>query len=104
MSSIKIGGEERPLSGADSQWITQQINDRRRDGQSVCVVVVIKEMDIDVCLATPACGGGGGGGGGRRLTARETELVELWKRHGLNEADFAPGKVVAFVKQVLQRL
>ena len=102
MGSIRIGNAEKPLKDADPQWITQQINDRRRDGQNVCIVIVIRETDIDVCLATPTCGGGGGRG--RSLNMRESELVELWNRLGLNEADFAPGNVVAFVKQVLQKL
>lgn len=101
MSSIKIGDAEKPLSDADPQWITQQINGRRRDGLAVCVVVLIKSADVDICLTTPACGGGGGRG--RQLSAGETALIELWKRLGLNNADFAPGNVVAFVKQALQR-
>jgi hypothetical protein len=103
MSSIKIGREERLLRNAEPHWITHQINDRLRDGLVVCVVIIINEPDVDLCLATPACGRGGGGRT-RPLTAREIEIVALWTRHGLNEAEFAAGSVVAFVKQALQRI
>lgn len=100
MNTIKIGNEQRSLADADAQWITQQINGRRKDGMLVCVVVEITAGDIDVRFATPTCGGGGGGG--RPLTMREQEALDIWQRHHLNNENFSPGDVVAFVKQVLR--
>jgi hypothetical protein len=41
MIKIKIGEYERMLVEADEQWINQQINRRRSDGQSICVIVTI---------------------------------------------------------------
>ncbi len=102
MNSIKIGNEQRSLVDADAQWITQQINGRRKDGLVVCVLVEITAGDIDVCFATPTCGGRGGSG--RQLTAREQEALDLWRKHHLNDETFAAGDVVAFVKQVLPLL
>lgn len=100
MNSIKIGNEQRPLAEVDAQWITQQINGRRKDGMVVCVVVEITAGDIDVRFATPTCGGRGGGS--RHLTALEHQALDLWQQHHLNNEKFSPGDVVAFVRQVLR--
>lgn len=54
MSSIKIGNDLQPLD-VSPNWITQQIERRRRDGIAVCVEVRIKEADLDMSLATPGC-------------------------------------------------
>ena len=42
--------------------------------------------------------------GGRQPTNREQAVLDLWHKHKLNDADFSPGGVVAFVKQVSQFL
>lgn len=99
MSTIRIGTDERPLGQADPQWITQEIVGRRKDGLAVCVIVTIKTTDLNLNLATPACSRGGGGG--RPPTPREQAILDLWRKHGLDDADFSPGAVVAFVKQVV---
>ena len=102
MRTIKIGNDERLLSEADAQWITQEINGRRQNGSAVCVIVAIKTDGLDVRLSTPACGGAGGGG--RQPTNREQAVFDLWHKHKLNDSDFSPGGVIAFVKQVAQFL
>lgn len=99
MNTIKIGNEELPLRDADPQWITQQIVNRRKNGLEVCVLVSISGLDVDVTFATPACGGGGRG---KPLRPREQELLDLWVRHRLNEVDFSPGSVVAFVREAVR--
>ena len=101
MSTIAIGSETRPLEQADPEWITQQINRRRQEGASVCVRVQIKTSDLNIPFATPTCASSGGGGG-RPPTAREQGFLDLWIKHKLNEREFSPGNVVAFVKQVLR--
>lgn len=98
MSTIKIGSDERNLEDADPHWITQEIQTRRADGQSVCVIVTINTEELNLHLATPTCGSGGGGG--RPPTQREKAILDLWNERGLNQIDFSPGEVVAFVKQV----
>ena len=99
MNTIKIGNEELSLRSADAQWITQQIVNRRKSGVEVCVIVKISGVDVNVTFATPA---GGGGGRDGRLRPREQELLNLWIQHRLNEVDFPPGGVVAFVRQALR--
>lgn len=101
MSTIRIGTDERDLRDADPQWITQEIQGRRKDGQSVCVVIQIRTSDLSMTLATPGCGGGGGG---RLPNRREREVFDLWEELGLGEMGFDPGRVVAFVKRVSRYL
>jgi hypothetical protein len=102
MNTISIGNDSRPLEQADPEWITQQINGRRKDGLPVCVRVSIHTAELNLTYSTPTCASSGGGG--RPPTAREREILDLWGKHGLNELDFAPGNVVAFVRQVLRQL
>ena len=99
---VQIGGETRSVTEADESWITQQVNRRRREGQSVCLMVSIHTSGIDVNLATPACSGGGGGG--RMPNTKEREVIDLWAKLGLNSADFSGGNLVAFLKQLRRHL
>jgi len=98
MGTVTIGSDSRPLQDADSQWVTQEINGRRRDKQSVCVHVSVQDPPVSVVLGTPTCGGGGGGG--RSPNSEERRIFELWERHHLNTPDFTAGDLVAFLKQL----
>lgn len=100
MITIRIAEEERQLDSVDEQWINQQINRRRADGQAVCVRVTVHEDGLDMVLSTPNCTGGGGG---RPPRPQEKEVFDLWNQRGLNDADFTGGNLVAFLKQ-LKRL
>jgi len=97
--TVRIGTDERDMTrDIDEQWIHQQINRRRHDGELVCVRVSIRETDAQVVLATPSCGGAGGGG--RAPNATEREIIELWNKRGLNDSTFTGGSLVAFLKQL----
>jgi hypothetical protein len=97
--AVRIGTDERDMTrDIDEQWIHQQINSRRQDGEQVCVRVTIRETDAQVTLATPTCGGAGSGG--RAPNATEREMIELWSKRGLNELSFTGGNLVAFLKQL----
>ena len=98
MVTIQINNEKRDLSDADEQWINQQINRRRAAGETICVRIAIHEDNINVTLATPTCGGGGGGG--RPPNRRESAVLDLWAKRGLNDASFTGGNVVSFLKQL----
>jgi hypothetical protein len=98
MIKIQIGGEERELQNADEQWINQQINRRREEGQTVCVRVTVLEGDLDMVLATPTCKASGGGS--RPPRPGERKVFDLWKKRGLDKADFTGGDLVAFLKQL----
>lgn len=101
-ASIRIAGQSRDLLGVEPRWIVEQIERRRRDGQVVCVEVMIKNKSCDMRLSTPACVSPGGHG--RRPNCAEEEVFALWRKLGLNDAAYSPGSVVAFAKQVARML
>lgn len=98
MVRIQIGSEatERTLEDADPNWITQQINRRRREGVPICVRVYIEENGLNIRLSSSDCPGLGGGG--RPPTVDEREILERWRHFGLDGNDFAPGQLVAFLR------
>lgn len=97
MITVRIGNEERECP-VDPSWVNQQIKGRKESGSTPCVRVTIKSDGVDLALASKACGAGGVGG--RRATPREQEVLDLWKRHQLDQADFSGGNLVSFLKQV----
>ena len=98
MIKIRIVNDERELAYADEHWVNQQINQRRADGQSVCVRVIINEGDLNIVLSTPTCGASGGSS--RPPNHREKEVLGLWNQRRLNDVDFTGGNLVAFLKQL----
>lgn len=104
MINITIGNETRSYNDADEHWITQQITRRRQDRVPACATVRILQGDLDLNLVTPGCSSGGSGGGGRSLTHGEQKIVDLWLSRGLNDVNFAPGELVAFLKQLRRAL
>lgn len=98
MITIKIGAVERELENADPSWINQQINGLKRDGHTVCVVVKIREGAIQVTLATPTCALTGGAG--PPLNTAEQRIVDLWRKHHLDQLDIRGGFVVSFLNEL----
>lgn len=99
MVTVRIGDLEKSLEEAEPHWITQQINRRREDDiTSICVQVIIREGSVDMILSTPGCGGGGGRP--RQLRPEEREILDLWQKRHLNEDEFTPGNLVAFIQQL----
>lgn len=95
MITVKIDGDERPYESADPSWVRQHL--RQADGK-VCMVVRIDNPSVSVLLATPKCGMGGGGGGS--LTPRQSEIVEEWRKRGLNDEVVSLGNVMSFLNQL----
>lgn len=94
MVRVHINEEDQSLADVDHTWIRQQIDRRRADNIIVCVRFEIQAHDIDLCLATPTCQGLGGSG--RRLRPREEEIVDMWRKLGLNENGFASSEAAKF--------
>lgn len=97
MIRVSIADDERILQEASPDWISQQIERRRRDGLPVCVVVTINAGELSMRLSTPECGGGGGG---RAPTPEEAKILSLWGKRGLNQFGWQAGNVIAFLKQL----
>jgi hypothetical protein len=101
-SWIEIGPVRRDLPPVDEQWIVQQINGRRSDGQRVCIRVHIKNGDASVTFASAECGGARGRGGEPSLNSVEQALLDLWLHHGLNDPGFHVGPLIAFLKKAIR--
>ncbi len=52
---------------------------------------------LKIHLATPDCARSVGGF--REPTENEREVLDLWKKLGLDKPDFSPGNVVGFLKR-----
>ncbi len=97
MVILGIGSEQRPADRVDEEWINQQIDRRRADGQTVCVTVTVDQDGLNMVLSTPGCHAGGSG---RRPRAKEKEIFDLWNQAGLNDPQFSGANVVAFLKRL----
>ena len=95
MVTIQIGGNDRTLEDVSDDWIIQQINRRRRDGQNVCVKVVIYADEVNIEMATPGCIRERYPR--RRTTRDENNMFDLWDSLGLNDKNFKTENVVKFV-------
>jgi len=96
--TIEIGNAIKKLSDATEGWITQQIVNQRRLTGHVCVVISISGASLSLRLATPSCSPAPSGG--RRPTIDEDRVFRIWERNRLNTEDFAPGNLIAFLKQL----
>lgn len=94
--TLSVGTDSRPLDNWNESEIVQAINRRRHDGQVVCVRVHLTEACAAILLSTPHCAGGGGG---RAPNECERRLFDLWNKHHLDRANYAPGDVISFLKQ-----
>lgn len=98
MIKIEINGTERYMEDAGEGWVNEQVNRRRRDNQPICVRVwVEKKPEVDLVFSTPDCPPSGAGT--RHLTRRENEIIQLWRKRGLNESDFTGGNLWSFLRQ-----
>lgn len=98
MVRVQIGENERKLDEASPQWINEQINRRRADGNPICVRVLIDTPSVNLALATADCPGGGGGS--RPPNGQEKEVLDVWEKLHLNSSDFTGGNLIAFLRQL----
>ncbi len=101
MIRVSIGPDERSLNDVSGGWIAEQVGRRREQGGTVCIRVTVQEAGLNVVLATAGCPGGGGS---RPPTDAERRILELWRRQRLDEADFPPGRLMAFLQQLRHAL
>jgi hypothetical protein len=98
--TIQIQDNSRDFSGGrdiDESWVNEQINRRRRDGQAICVRVLLHEDPINISLSS---GCPASGGSSRRPNSDEQKIFDLWDKVGMNKADFRGGNLLAFLKQL----
>jgi hypothetical protein len=91
-----------PPDDVEEGWLNQQINRARAAGEFVCALVRLNTRSVNMVLSTPGCSAGGGGG--RRPNDHEQRIFDLWANRGLNESDFSPGNLIAFLHQLARLL
>lgn len=77
------------------------IAEARKTGRPVCVRVQVHEPGAHLDLATVGCAASYGAR--RPPTELESRVLLEWERRGLHLADFPPGQLNAFLKE-LERL
>lgn len=85
----------------DEWWITQHIQSRRSDGAEVWARVEIVCGEINLALSTsnyPTPGPSGS----RPLTAREREVVDMWRNADLSDRSFPVGQLIQFLRHVIR--
>lgn len=97
MITLTINGTT--VNPGNESEINRMINTFKAQGLAVCVQLRMKTSDVDLALATDACGGGGGGG--RRPNAREQSIIDLWLKHDLQSGNFGGGQLTGFLKKLL---
>lgn len=95
---ITIGDESKSIDDHYESWISEQVRNRRKAGESVSVKVEISSgLDlVFACYDTPR----GGGGTSRTYTPRQSEVIKLWEQHNLYDCPFEPGNLVSFLKRL----
>lgn len=103
MIEIQINGSKISIDENYESWVNQQINNRRKEGQIVCVRVFIKEDHLDLILSSRECPLMGKP---KRspLNNQEKAILDLWNKCKLNTSDFHGGNLIAFLKQVRRYL
>lgn len=94
---VHIGSSDKPLNQVTNDWITQEINNRKRDGQNVCVKVTINGDGVNIVLSSLDCATGRRGG--RRPNKKEQKLFSLWKKRGMKNDNIVPGSLISFLNQ-----
>lgn len=101
MIEIQIDGSKKSIDEDYESWVNQQINNRRKDGQIICIRVFIKEEQINLVLSSRECSSSRVS---RSLLEKEKAIVDLWNKCRLNTSDFHGGNLIAFLKQVRKYL
>ena len=95
---IRIGSSERNIEDIEPNWISEQVNRRKREGVPVCVRIKINTGSINMSLATSDCPKSSGTH--RSPNPQENEIFDLWERLHLHDSKFSAGNLVAFIKQL----
>lgn len=94
MITLQIGTSERRDGEIEKRWIQDQVNSRKKNGESVCVRIHIQCGDVNLRLKSRDCSKSTGGS--RPLNNKEQHIVDEWTQKGFPNKDINPGMVVSF--------
>ena len=95
MITIKTGTAERRDGDIDIRWVTDQVNKRRKEGKTFCVLFKVNCGDVNLSLPSRDCPTAVGGGG-RKPNTKEEFILDEWRKKGFPDQDVNPGMVVSF--------
>ncbi|MFP4381881.1 MAG: hypothetical protein ACLFUS_15385 [Candidatus Sumerlaeia bacterium] len=98
MIRVNIAGAERELGKADKNWIIHQIEARQKEGQLVCVRVIVEEDGVNMILSTPTCAETSNSR--LRPNQKEKTIIEIWEKSGLSSHSFKALNVIRFFEQI----
>lgn len=105
MVTLRIGDAERKIaspSEIEEGWINRQIQLRRASGATVCATVAIEHPPVSLVLAVGDCPRGRRRP--RQLNPSEKRIVAFWREHGLDQAGFASGRLIVFLREIFEVL
>lgn len=105
MVTLRIGDAEREIaspSDIEEGWINRQIQLRRANGAAVCATVSIQHPPVSLVLPVGDCPPGRRQS--RLLHPSEKRVVALWRKHDLDQANFASGRLIVFLREVFEVL
>jgi len=100
MITVEISGSKMEFGNSreiDENWINEQVNRRRQEGQTVCVRVIVHEEPVNLLLTSLECPKTSGSG---YPNSEEQKIIDLWDQVGMNRMEFHGGNLVAFLKQL----
>jgi hypothetical protein len=95
MITLKIGTSERRDGDINARWIQEQVNVRSKECEKICVFFKINCGDVDLNLPSRDCPKPSGGGS-RKLSTKEKNILDEWKKKGFPLNDLNPGMVISF--------
>lgn len=101
MVTVRLGPDQRTWHtrrDVDERWIMEQVNNRRRRAEPVCLSVQVVAPGIGLSLISPECPNRPGGLR-RALTDGERAILTVWQRHIVSR-QFHGGDVVAFLAEL----
>ncbi|WP_421773726.1 hypothetical protein [Gracilimonas sp.] len=105
MITITINGESQSNEYITQQWIAEQINNRRKDNQPICVKIHIDTEHANIKLSSRDCPKGDGGGKPiEKFSKRAQQYYKEWTKRDLHDRDINPGLIISFWKYLLKNL
>lgn len=98
MIKVRIGNDEREFNNSSEGWIKEQVDHRRRAGQSICIRIIINKGQLNMSLSTADCPKNNSRT--RRPRPEEKRIFDFWRDQGLNQHNFNVENLIKFFRQI----